>query len=117
MVNGSWGVLGAATYIADSKVNNQDITLLGVVSSISFGVLSAKIGGNGANYKFSLSNSMEQAKKSIAREIRRANQKYAQKAIFRISTDLKNQLLDTAIVSSVRFYFGTKLSIVFGELL
>lgn len=31
-------------------------------------------------------------------------------------SELRNKLLDTAIISSVRFYIGAKLSLVFGEL-
>lgn len=69
------GVLGVTNYIADSLINEQDITIAGLISSTVFGVISAKIGGNGANYKFALSKAISQTKNTVARELRRANQK------------------------------------------
>lgn len=55
---------------------------------------------------------MSQTENAIAREIRRANQKYVQKAIARVAKELKSNLLDPEVTSSMRFYIGTRISMV-----
>ena len=104
------GIIGGASYIADCYVNDTAITLDGAILSIGMGVLSGRIGGPGANEKNVLTNSILQLKKTIARETRRANQKYAQKAIAAMTSYVYNILDVSAFSSSVKFAAGCGVS-------
>lgn len=104
------GIIGGASYIADCYVNDTAITLDGVILSIGMGALSGRISGPGANEKNVLTNSILQLKKTIARETRRANQKYAQKAIAAMTSYIYNILDVSAFSSSVKFAAGCGVS-------
>ena len=100
------GIIGGAAYVADCYVNDTAITLDGAILSIGMGVLSGWIGGSGANEKNVLTNSILQLKKTAAREARRVNQVYAQKAIASMTSYVYNILATTAWGSSIRFAAG-----------
>lgn len=104
------GVIGGLFYVADCYVNDKAMKLDEAVVSVSMGVLSGKIGGAGANEDMVLSNAANSAKQAITRETRRANQKYAQKAIAAAISSRNNTFATTAWVSSARFAAGTGLS-------
>ena len=100
------GIIGGVSYIADCYVNNTEITLDGAVVSVLMGIASGAIGGPGANKNNTLTNSVLQFRRTLAREARRANQVYAQKAIASITSYIHNILAVTTWGSSIKFSAG-----------
>ncbi len=104
------GIIGGVSYAADSAVNNTEMTWYGALVSVGMGAFSGFIGGKGANHKMSLTNTINNTNRTIEREMRRANQKYAQKAIAKIIFS-RNNILELSVLSaSARFAFGTGLT-------
>ena len=104
------GVIGGLSYAADCYVNGKEMKLDEAILSVGMGVISGRIGGAGANEKLALSDAARSAKQAIAREARRANQKYAQKAIARTISSRNNVFANTAWVASFRFAAGSGVS-------
>lgn len=104
------GVIGGLTYAADCYVNNKAMKLDEAIVSVAAGVLAGRIGGAGANKKMVLSNAAKSTKQTIVREMRRANQKYAQKVIAAAISSRNDLFVNTALVASARFAAGTGVS-------
>lgn len=79
-------------------------------TAVLFGGISGWIGGAGANKNLELTNLIDSGRKSIKREIRRANQSYAEKAISSTASYVVNKVVTTASSASVRYYAGTQLA-------
>ena len=108
-------VLEVGSYCAECFIRNEDPSVIGVGVAIASGLVFGKLGGNGANYKFKISNSIERVNQIIMRENRRANQKYAEKAIKSASRWLDNELFDQIATFSLGSYFGTQSSMWVGR--
>ena len=100
------GAIGGLSYVTDCFVNNSQITLDGAAMSIAMGILSGRVGGPGANQNYTLTNTILSLKRSVLREGRRANQKYAQKAIMSLATYVNNIFAEIVLDSSVLFAAG-----------
>lgn len=101
------GLINGASYVADCYVNDKAVKSDELALSVGMGVLSGKIGGPGANHKNVLTNAANSTKQTIAREMRRANQKYAQKAIASSLAYRNNIILSTLCDSSFKYAVGT----------
>lgn len=107
------GVVGGLSYAADCYVNDKAMKLDEALVAVGMGFVSGKIGGAGANEKMVLSNAANSAKQTIAREARRANQKYAQKVITAAISSRNNMFASTAWSTSGRFALGVEVANVF----
>ena len=97
------GLVSGLSYVADCCVNDQPVQLdEALVSSIS-GVASGIISGPGVNHGKVLTNAIKSTKKTILRESRRANQKYAQKQISKAIAYRNNLLSSKALGGSIMF--------------
>lgn len=74
------------------------------------GVVSGRIGGDGANKKMVLSNVAKSTKKTIVRESKRINQTYALKARAAAISYRNNIFVRAASMASCRFAVGTGVS-------
>lgn len=84
----------------------QEIKLDEVIIATASGAISGLIGGSGANENLVLTNAIKGTKQAVTRELRRANQKYAQKVIAS-AISRRNGLLTSAISSaSTKFGVG-----------
>ena len=99
-------VIGGLSYAADCRANDKAMKLDEAIVSVIMGGVSGLIGGAGANEKMVLSNAANSAKQTIAREARRANQKYAQKVITAAVSSRNNMFASTAWSTSGRFALG-----------
>lgn len=99
-------IIGGASYVADCYVNEEEVTADGAILSVGMGAFSGLIGGPGANQNNVLTNTFISFKNAIARESRRANQIYAQKAIASITSYVSNIFSVTTWGSCVRFAAG-----------
>ena len=97
------GIISGLSYAADCYVNDREMKLDEAILSIGFGVLSGKISGAGANKNVVLNNTIENAKHTVARETRRANQQYANKVIASTIRSRNDVLSSAALISSSRF--------------
>ena len=104
------GIIGGLSYAADCYVNNTSMTVTGTITSVVGGVISAKIGGKGANCNGTLSNVVRNTKQTIIRESRRANQRYASKAVATTISYCSNTLAKSAWSSSFKFSAGCGVS-------
>ena len=104
------GIIGGLSYATDCYVNNRSMTLIGTVASVGGGVISAKIGGGGANEHGALSTVVRNTKQTIIRESRRANRQYASKATAMAISSCSNTLANSAWSSSARFAAGCGVS-------
>ena len=104
------GVIGGLSYAADCYVNDEAIAMDDAVLSVGLGVFSGWLGGSGANEKMVLNNVVKGANKTIVREMRRANRKYAQKAIAATIRARNNTFAITAWDAGVKFAAGTEIS-------
>ena len=104
------GIIGGLSYAADSYANDREMKLDEAILSVGMGVVSGRIGGAGANEKMLLSNAAQSANQTIAREIRRANQQYAQKAIASALSYRNNTVALSAWSASARFSAGIGVS-------
>lgn len=102
------GIIGGSSYVADCYVNNRAMRLDEGLLSIGMGVVSGRIGGAGANEGKIITNTIESAKKTISKEIRRSvtNPSYAKKAISSAKFVKSSIISSAAINSSVRFAAG-----------
>lgn len=80
------------------------------VVSIATGSISGLIGGKRANSKGVLTKAINDTKSKISRETRRANQKYAAKAIARAKSTLNSTLEFAIWESSFNFLKSTTVS-------
>ena len=104
------GVISGAAYAADCHVNGQEANWKeGAIYTIA-GAVSGLIGGAGANKNMALSNTVNSAKKTILRESRRTNQKYAQKVISASIQARNTALANTAAVVTARYAVGLATS-------
>lgn len=114
------GVIGGLSYVADCFVNDKAMKLDEAILSVGTGVLSGRLGGDGANKGKMLSDTIENVEQVISRELRRNNQKYAQKAIAKTVNSLNNTLELAAWSASSRFATGcgvsNGLNMKYGEL-
>ena len=104
------GIIGGASYIADSLVNSKPIKIGETVASIIGGVISGRVGGEGANKYKAVSDAINNTKRIVAKETRRASYKYSQKAIERACNSLYSSLSWVAWSASVRFTLGIAAS-------
>lgn len=104
------GIIGGASYVADAYVNNTDVTLDGFLISASLGGLFGWLGGDGANYKSTLSNTVDSTREAIQRENRRVNQRYASKAILSAKSYRNNILESAAWSTGAKFTLTTSAS-------
>ena len=104
------GIIGGASYVADCYVNNDAITLDGALLAVGMGAVSGLIGGQGANKGNVLSDTFTSFRKTLAREGRRANQAYAQKAITSKASYVTSVFSTTLWESSARFAAGCGIS-------
>ena len=103
-------IMNGLSYMADCYVNDQTVELDDMLLSVGLGFVSGKIGGAGANENMVLSNIAKNTKRTIARETRRANQKYAQKAIASAISSRNNKFAIVGWISSFRFAAGAGVS-------
>ena len=103
---GIGGALGGASYIADCYVNNKAINLGEAGAAIVAGFFSGALGGPGANKGGLITDAIEYAGKTAAREARRANSAYAAKAIARATYYASNVVASSAWEASIRFSAG-----------
>ncbi len=104
------GIIGVTSYVADCYVNDNKVQAGGVICSFVGGAISGAISGPGANEGFVLNDLFEQTSNIIAREMRRANQVYAQKAIARAIMYRNNYVFYKVWSSVSRFALGVELS-------
>ncbi len=100
------GIIGGVSYAADCYVNNRKIKLDEAAIAVGFGVISGRIGGNGANHKNAITTSARNLDALVAREANRANQAYAQKAIASATRYCYNKIGLAAWSSSIKFAAG-----------
>ena len=100
--------IGIGSYLADSVMHNESITLGGVVSNGLADAASRAIGWHGANGKM-LQNSWKVANKTIAKETRRNSYKYSTKRIAQKKI-VKSGIKKTTGVATARFTVGTMVS-------
>ncbi|MBP1919340.1 RHS repeat-associated core domain-containing protein [Youngiibacter multivorans] len=103
-VAGNAGI-SMGTYISENYYKGEAITFTGLKDSAFAGALSGVIGGKGANGG-KMITAAKSAQKSIARELRRANQKYAAKQIAMISLSQSSIKKAVAVVVA-RYMIGT----------
>ena len=91
--------LGTATYVAEQRVKDEEITVTGLVAGTVGGAVSGFIGGSGVDSK-GLEAAWKGTTKGIDRELRRANAEYAAKQIARYTTEriIIKKTVATAIV-------------------
>ena len=104
------GFVGGLSYIADCYVNDKAVKADEALLSVGMGVVSGRIGGAGTNEKMVLTNAAKSAKQTIARETRRANQKYAQKVIAETIGARNNLFAYTAWSAGFKFTVGSVVS-------
>ena len=104
------GVIGGLSYVADCFVNDKAMRLDEAVLAVGSGVLSGRIGGSGANERMVLTNAANSTKQTVKREMCRANQKYAQKAVASALRYRNNLYATTAWTASARFAAGCGVS-------
>ena len=104
------GVIGGLSYAADCYVNDKAMKLDEAIVAVGSGVISGKIGGSGANQKMALTNVYDSTRNTIAREARRANQTYAQKAVASALSYRNNTVANAAWASGFRFAAGSEVS-------
>ncbi len=77
------GIVGGASYIADSAVNNTEIDAQGLIISTGIGAISGRLSGSGANENLTITNTIDTTRKAITKEQRSmlTNPNYAQKSI------------------------------------
>ena len=97
--------LGGGTYVAEQAVKGEKVTFEGVVVSTASGALSGLIGGKGADSK-TLTKTWNSTAKSIERETRRANTKYATKQIAKYQTK-KATIVKSIHTAALRFTLGS----------
>jgi hypothetical protein len=100
------GGIGGVSYIADCYVNDKPINSGELGFSVVMGMASGAIGGPGANEGLVLTDAIEYMGKAAAREARRANQKYAAKALGNAMSYGSNILSSSAWEASIRFSAG-----------
>ena len=104
------GVISGLSYAADCAVNNKAFNTTEAIVSVATGGASGLFGGNGANYKNTLTDNIEGTKLVIEREMRRKNRKYANKVI-KSAIESKNSTLKSAFWGgSVKFGIGCGFS-------
>ena len=97
------GLVSGLSYVADCCVNDQPVQSDEVLVSSISGAASGIISGPGVNYEKVLTNAIKSTKKTILRESRRANQKYAQKTISKAIAYRNNLLSYKALGGSIMF--------------
>lgn len=102
-ITGNAGI-GVASYVASSIVDGETITAKGIVVNGAIGTITGVIGGEGANGKKVIST-LNYVKKGLARESRRANQKYAAKQIAKYAA-LRAKTIRGVNVAIGRFSLG-----------
>jgi len=96
--------ISMGTYVSEQYYRGEIITGKGLKDSAFAGALSGVIGGKGANGG-KMITAAKSAQKSIARELRRANQKYAAKQIAKISLSQSDIKKAVAVVVA-RYMIG-----------
>ncbi len=102
--------IGGGSYYVECKVTGKEVDPLNMGTAIVFGGISGWIGGAGANQNLELTNMIEEEKKTLLREARRANQTYAQKMVASTTTYVRNSIAVAASSAGVRFYAGSRLA-------
>ena len=100
------GIIGGGSYLADCYVNDLAIRWDSLALSVILGGASGWAGGPGANHNNKLTNSILQLRRTLAREARRANREYAQKAIVSMTSYVHNILAVATWESSITFAAG-----------
>ena len=100
------GLIGGASYVAESYINDTAMTLDGAILAVGLGAVSGRLGGPGANKDYVLTNAVLQLRKTMVREARRANQVYAQKAIASMTSYVHNFLSVETWAASVKLAAG-----------
>ena len=80
------------------------------------GAVGSYFGGPGANYEFKLTNTIRNTSAVVQREMRRANQKYARKAISKAISSSNNILQYKALGFSVSTSLNTLATGVVSEI-
>ena len=106
------GGIEVASYVADSYVTGEETTIGGVVFSALWGGFVGWRGGNGANYKLTLTNTIKNAKDTVVRESRRANREYAAKAVTNALAYRNNRLSYEAVMFSTSSIVSTIVSTI-----
>lgn len=102
-----WGaIIGGATYVVDSYVNGEDFNPIDFTGNVIGGAASGLIGGEGYNVHQNVSRAIVSTKKTLVREARRANRRYAAKATARALASRSNVVVKPAIISSSRYSVG-----------
>jgi RHS repeat-associated protein len=97
--------ISMGTYVSEQYYRGEIITGKGLKDSAFAGALSGVIGGKGANGGKMITTA-KSAQKSIARELRRVNQKYAAKQIAKISLS-QSDIKKAVVVVVTRYMIGT----------
>ena len=104
------GIIGGLSYVADCYFHDKAMKLDEAIVSAGMGVMSGQIGGPGANEHMALTNAIKSTKTVMAREARRANRQYAQKAIMSAIRHRNNTISASSWSSSFLFSTGTGIS-------
>ena len=104
------GIIGGLSYVADCYFHDKAMKLDEAIVSVGMGVISGQIGGPGANEHMALTNVIKSTKTVMAREARRANRQYAQKAIMSAIRYRNNTISVSSWSSSFLFSTGTGIS-------
>ena len=102
--------LGAASYIADCKVNKQEIAVDELAVSALVGGVSGAIGGPGANQDMVLTKTIQTSIKTANRMVARKCTAYAAKRIAVTTAWRNNILIVSALGGSARFAAGIGIS-------
>ena len=96
--------IGGATYVAEQAVKGEKLSFDDFLISVTAGAASGAIGGKGMDAE-GLVGAWKGANKQIAREMRRANLKYAAKQTVRLVAE-KTAIKQTVKIALGRFTFG-----------
>ena len=102
--------IGAASYVADCKVNKKSVAVDELIVATAGGLASGFIGGPGANENMVLTNTVKTTIKTTSKMTARNCTSYAAKRIASTIAWRNNVLSVTAWSSSARFAAGTGFS-------
>lgn len=102
--------IGAASYVADCRVNKKSVAVDELIVATAGGFVSGVIGGSGANQHLALTRTIQTSIKTTTRMSTRACTRYAAKQIASTKAWTNNILTVNAMGSSARFAAGTGCS-------
>ena len=107
---GFGALIGAASYVADAKVNSEVIAVDKLIVAAGTGAFSGRIGGAGANQNMALTNTIQTSMKTTVKMKSRNNTSYAAKQVASTKAWRNNRLSASAVEGSARFSAGIGIS-------